>query len=541
MDPGQRRQAERRGSNASAPSNSDASAVGRVPASAESVSSNRTHGTPLSSGEQLPGVAAPAHAAETVAGIRLRSVRGAMAIALRGVGVRALGLVGSVVLARLLLPSDFGVLAFGFTLVAIGAFFTDAGLAAGLIRNATAPTRAQLSALLGLQLSATTVLVGLAAVPLWQAGTVGRVSALMSASLLPGAFRVPAIIQLQRNLDFAAVAIAEVLETAVYTALSIGLVLTGFGVWGVAAATFARPCLGIVVLQRAAPLRVLRPGRRWRTVAPLLVFGMTFQATRAVVLLREQGINVATLALAGSATLGFWTMTQRVMLVPFLLFETMWTVSYPALSRLLESGHDVRHDLTRGLRLGGLLTGLLVVPLAASAPAVVPLVFGQAWLPLVPVVPLAAVGLVVAGPLFSIGTGYLNAIGKVRLVVLAEGATLVPWIIVLLVVLPRAGVLAHGLAWTLASLVEAVILGGALARHARVPVFRALGSNALSALVAGGATYAVVVGREPTVLLAVGAVAASLLIYSPLAALLSPFSVGDLWKVARGVWLSRSN
>jgi len=56
------------------------------------------------------------------------------------------GLVVNIVLARLLLPSEFGLLAFGLTLLVVGTLLTDAGVGANLIRTTTPPTRQQLSA-----------------------------------------------------------------------------------------------------------------------------------------------------------------------------------------------------------------------------------------------------------------------------------------------------------------------------------------------------------------------------------------------------------
>jgi len=471
--------------------------------------------------------------AEAVAALRLRSFRGVTAVALRGIGVRALGLVGSVILARLLLPRDFGLLALGFTIVAVGSFFTDAGLAAGLIRSRAGPTREQLTALLAVQLTITTALVTLAAVPMWRSGTGGRVSTVMLVSLVPGVFRVPAVVQLERDLNFGAIAIVEVLETVFYTVTSIGLVVAGLGVWGVAVATVVRPVLGVALLQRAAPMRVLRPGRHWKAIAPMLAFGLTLQGGWALVLVRDQGINLATVALAGTTTLGFWTLAKRVMIVPFLLFESLWRVSYPAMSRLIEAGHDVRSDLLRALRLGVFLTGLVIVPLGASAPVLVPLVFGRAWLPIVPVLPLAAAGLILSGPLSAVGAGYLSAIGKVRLVVLAQFATMLPWMVVLPVLLPHIGVTAHGVAWALACLGDALVLGIALRREAGVPILRTLTPILASALVAGGTTYALVIGRNPSLPLWAAAVCGSLLIYLPMAATLAQPTVVDLWKLGQ--------
>jgi O-antigen/teichoic acid export membrane protein len=73
----------------------------------------------------------PAESILTGREIRRKAAHGVLFVSLRSFAVRGLGLLGSLILARLLLPRDFGVLAFGQTLIAFGGFFADAGIAAG--------------------------------------------------------------------------------------------------------------------------------------------------------------------------------------------------------------------------------------------------------------------------------------------------------------------------------------------------------------------------------------------------------------------------
>ena len=116
--------------------------------------------------------------------VRQRAVAGAAITLLRGIGVKCLGLVGLVVLARMLSPTDFGAVAFGATLVTFANFLADGGIGSGLIRRVEPPERADLKALLGFQLGFGTVLaivIGLTALPF---GTLGEVTALMALSLL---------------------------------------------------------------------------------------------------------------------------------------------------------------------------------------------------------------------------------------------------------------------------------------------------------------------------------------------------------------------
>ena len=65
-------------------------------------------------------------------------------IGARGVGVRVFGLAGNVLLARMLLPSEFGTVALALSLLALGGVIFDGGLGASLIRRSREPTTEEL-------------------------------------------------------------------------------------------------------------------------------------------------------------------------------------------------------------------------------------------------------------------------------------------------------------------------------------------------------------------------------------------------------------
>jgi hypothetical protein len=114
--------------------------------------------------------------------------------------------IGTLVLAHMLVPADFGVVAFGAIIVTTGDFFADGGLGASLIRKAGAPTVDELRTLLGFQLAVAVVIaLGLAVVGS-QTGTVGGVTAIMACSLPLLALRAPHAIALERDLEYRAIA-----------------------------------------------------------------------------------------------------------------------------------------------------------------------------------------------------------------------------------------------------------------------------------------------------------------------------------------------
>ncbi len=110
---------------------------------------------------------------------------------------------------------------------------------------------------------------------------------------------------------------------------------------------------------------------------------------------------------------------------------------------------------------------------------------------------------------------------------------MVPWVLVLAWLLQDIGVTAHGIAWALAALTEAFVLGAALRRQAGVPVLATLAPSACCALLAGSVSYAVVASLPPTAMLCIAAVLGSLLAYLTLAALLERSTLADLWRLGR--------
>lgn len=417
------------------------------------------------------GIAVPDSAA-----LKLQVVSGIRMLLARGATIRLLGLVGSVALARLLSPRDFGLLAFGLTLVTFANFITDVGIGAQLIRSPEEPARQQLSSVLALQLvvAAGAGVLVTATVRALDLGQGGAVAIALIWIVVLQTLRGPAVILLERRLEFRRLALSEVLDVVVYVVAAVTLAALGFGVWSVVAATVLRVLVGTVYLLWKVPEARLLPKWNSSVLRDLLAFGAQFQLAALVVLIRDQSINVLTAALAGATVLGYWSLAQRVLSLPFLLFESLWRVSFPGMARLLEAGADPKRDIEKALSLGGVATALVVTGLSAASPLLIPAVFGSQWAAVSPVVPLASLGLILSGPISAAGAGYLYASGRPGIITSAQASQAVIFIVGLVLLLPAAGVLAHGVLWLLAAWCEAVILGVALRKLAGVSVLRTL-------------------------------------------------------------------
>lgn len=406
-----------------------------------------------------------ASSAAPAADIRGKTFMGIALLGARGIAIRLLALGGTVALARMLTPADFGAVAFGLTVITFVTLLSDGGLGAGLIRRREPPTRDELRSLVGLELTMTSVLGAAVVAVGLSLGGIGEVTAVMVVSLPVIALRVPALITLERDLAFGPIAIVEAVEVGVYYVWAIATVVAGFGVWGLATASVVKAVTGTSLLVSRSPRGALKPLFSLRRIRPLLAFGLRFQAVTLAHTIRDQGVNLGTTAIAGPAMLGLWTLASRVLQLPYLLFESLWRVSYPAMTQLMAAGEAPRHLIERGVRVASTATGLLLTPLASSAPALVVAVFGEQWVAASDVILPACLALQVSGPLSVATAGYLFAIGRAGAVLRSGVVSGAIWFAVAFPLLPALGVAAIGVGWFAAALAEALILSQATRRE----------------------------------------------------------------------------
>lgn len=435
----------------------------------------------------------------TASQVRSRAVASAAIVAGRGIAVRGLGLAGNIVIARLLVPEEFGTAAFGLAFVTFAKYLSDGGLAAGLIRREAPATTGDLRAMVAVQLTLTSVIAGLVALASLPFGQVGAVTAVMVAVLPVVSFRTPGVVVLERALNYRPLATAEVAETVAYNTWAIAAVAAGFGVWGLATATVVRLLTGSALVIRYGPTGALRPLFSWQKIRPLLAFGVRFQAVAMTNLVRDQGLNIGTAAVAGLGVLGVWALARRILEVPFLLFDSMLRVSFPAMSRLLASGEQARPLIERGVSVGAVATGLIVTPLVASTPALVPAVFGDRWDEVVGVIPAAGLALMIGGPVSVATAGYLFAAGNASLVLKSTIAHTVAWLVLGLSLLPVLGAPALGIGWVASSLVDATVLGRGASRRTGARLVPSLAWPFVGALAGAGSGW-LIASRGETLL-----------------------------------------
>jgi polysaccharide transporter, PST family len=320
---------------------------------------------------------------------RRRSVHGTAA-SIASQAIRLVVQMGSqVLLARLLAPSAFGLVAMVVPVVWFAQLFGQLGLLEAVIQRPTI-SQAELSGLfwvnlaVGLGLALLLIAASPAIVWLYAEPQTATIAQCLSAVLVFGACSALPMALMNRRLRFVALAVIDVVTTAVAAVVGVGAALAGFGFWSLVAMQIANAA-GIMVL--AWSFAGWRPSwpRRVAGMYSLLRFGSQVTASSLVHALSYNVDNVLLGMTWGAVPLGFYERGMRLMLRPVLQMAMPFTrVAVPLLSRLQDEPQRYRAAYTRLLRAVLFATTPAIIFATVMAHHLVLLVLGPRWLPAAP-------------------------------------------------------------------------------------------------------------------------------------------------------------
>lgn len=421
--------------------------------------------------------------------VRRRSLAGIFYLTSSSFANLLVGFFASLALARMLTPEDFGVVAIGSTAILLAGAVADGGLGAGMIRRPEAPTPVELRTMNGIQLALALALCIPAIAISLAFGRAGAVTAIMIASLPIALFAAPGRIVLAREMRYDRTLAIDFGSHLSFHAFAVLTVALGAGVWGLATASIVRAVVA-TTLTAVLSIGLTWPSLRgWRSFGGLIRFGLGFQASWLAVLGREQGINIVIGLVAGVASLGIWTFTNRIFQLPSLAFSSLYIVGFPAMANLLARGEDPRPIILRTVRRAAIAASFVFSAFAAASPGLIPAVFGQKWSDAATILPFICLSTLILGSIAVAATSYLSAVGRPGIVAKASVSLGVVWIAVTAPLLPLIGVAAIGVGNLAGALVEAAILDRATHRIAGVSPHRPLLRPLAVALVAGTAGW----------------------------------------------------
>lgn len=317
-------------------------------------------------------------------GLRQHAVR-QTGVTLGGQIIQAILQLGSImVLARLLVPSDFGLIAMVAVLVGLVGLFRDIGLTQAVIQQEEL-SNTQATGIFWTSVSVTVVssIVMAAAAPLvaWFYGEpdLMRITLAFAGVFLIGGLGMMPQAILARNMEFSKIVVGEVLSTVLGIAAAIALAALGAGYWALVALPGVRAVAMTIILWSVCPWRPGRPRRR-TGIGAMLRFGTNVTGFNLVNYFARNADNVLIGWRWGAGQLGQYAAAYRLLLMPLTQINAPLTrVAVPTLARLKNDPDRYREAYLRIVRLLATLTAPAMAFAAVTADWIVAILLGPGW------------------------------------------------------------------------------------------------------------------------------------------------------------------
>lgn len=294
-----------------------------------------------------------------------------------------------VILARLLSPADFGLVAMVTPIVGFVGTINDFGFAQAIIQRRTITER-QVSSLFWINLAISfglaVLLVSVAPLVGWiykEPRTVGLLVAMAGLLVIGTVAMVPRAL-LRRNMQFTPLAIADVGSLAGGAAITVLTAIMGFGYWSLLIGQMAGTIIGAILAYAFTLWRPTRPTKD-PVLKQIVRFGANLTGANLASYFSMTADNMIVGIFAGKVPLGFYDRSYTLTIQPLnQLLSPIGQVSIPLLSRLQDSPDLYRRSYLTMLRLAMLLTMPAMLFCIFLAHPLIVTLLGQQWRPAAP-------------------------------------------------------------------------------------------------------------------------------------------------------------
>ena len=314
------------------------------------------------------------------------------------------------ILARLLTPEDFGLVAMVVVVVTFISAFKDMGLSMATVQRPEV-THGQVSTLfwvnVGLSGAVVVITMALAPVLAWfyKEPRLEQITLVLALTVVFGGLTVQHQALLRRQMRFGALAVVEIVSMVSALTVAVVMASSGFGYWSIVVMPIVREATITAGVWTACQWRPGPPVRR-SGVRLMLAFGGYLTAFNLVNYFARNLDKMLIGWQFGAIALGFYSKAYQLLLLPMQQINApLTTVAVPALSRLQDQFERYRAYYIRG----GLLTTTIGMPIVAfllmDADLAVLTILGNQWGESVPI--FRALGPAALIGTFNVATGWV--------------------------------------------------------------------------------------------------------------------------------------
>lgn len=317
--------------------------------------------------------------------IAKRTVQGVFWTVVQNGGHRVISLLVFIILARLLTPEAFGLVALAGVFIAFMELFINIGLGDAIIQR-----RELVAAHLDTAFWAILAISGVATIGcittarwfahLFDQGDLTAVIQWLALSIpLAALTRVQAAV-LQRDLNFKILAVRTLVASTTGGVGGVFLALNGFGVWSLVGQRLTEAAVGVLVLWTTS---AWRPGLQFskKHLRELFGFGVHVMGSNVMHFVNRQADRLIVGYFLGPLALGYYAVGQRlIQITQQVVSKTFISVLFPLFSKIQGDEMRMRAVFSTGAQFTALVAFPIFVFLAVAGRETVHVVFGARWL-----------------------------------------------------------------------------------------------------------------------------------------------------------------
>ncbi|MEQ9373417.1 MAG: lipopolysaccharide biosynthesis protein [Coleofasciculus chthonoplastes F3-SA18-01] len=348
--------------------------------------------------------------------LRQKAVKGVVWSAIQSWGTQAIAFIVFFVLARLLEPEAFGLVALAGVFLAFIQIFIDQGLSTAIVqRQELEPEHLDTAFWTNLGISLLLTLFGIAAAgvvaELFKEPQLAPILRWLSLSFLFIGLNGVQQAIFERQLAFKALAVRSLVAVVAGGVVGVVMAFLGFGVWSLVGKQLVNGLVGVLALWGASDWR---PGFKVsiKHFRELFSFGINLVGIRILSFLSTRGDDFLIGYFLGSVALGYYTVAYRLLqILNELLVTVINKTAIPVFSRIQEEPERLRQALYTATELCSFVACPVFLGISVLAPELIIVIFGEQWIPSIPVMQiLMLIGLLYA--LFYFTDAVIMSVGK---------------------------------------------------------------------------------------------------------------------------------
>lgn len=332
--------------------------------------------------------------------------------------LKLISLLGQIFLARLLIPSDFGIYAIIVFVISFFSLFTDIGLSLAIIQKNEDVTQEELSGVFAVKMGLTIALVLVVWLcapftklfyPSFNDANIFMVR-IFSLTLLTTSLRAVPVALLERNLKYQVISMLDVYGVFVYYVSALGGALLHLGVWSFIYGTLAKEIAETIILYYFYPF-LPRFSFSLAHLKKMIKFGIYIQGNALVNVLNNSLTPVIGGRMSGPYAVGLLDFAFNIASLPIIIAQNFGRVAFAGYARIQNEEKVLFQTLCQSISMLAIILYIFPVLLLGLGNEIVPVVFSAKWVPALPALYWYSVSAFLLPIIASLGQGIL-VIGK---------------------------------------------------------------------------------------------------------------------------------